>query len=172
MSAVADDIAASGYRPGLWLAPFYVEAGADLYADHPGGSSRSRRTQTPTAGTPVDGGFRAGSELYGLDTTHPAVLEWLRETVSTVVDDWGFTYLKLDFPLCGGAARRAVRRRGNRIEAYRRGRGDSGGGRRRCVPSRLRCADGPECRALRRDAGRPRHRSGLGDSGSRGASRD
>jgi len=29
MSAVADDIAASGYRPGLWLAPFYVEAGAD-----------------------------------------------------------------------------------------------------------------------------------------------
>jgi len=78
MSAVADDIAASGYRPGLWLAPFYVEAGADLYADHPEWFiTEPTDADTDGPGTPVDGGFRAGSELYGLDTTHPAVLEWL-----------------------------------------------------------------------------------------------
>jgi len=88
--AVADDIAASGYRPGLWLAPFYVEAGADLYADHPEWFiTEPTDADTDGPGTPVDGGFRAGSELYGLDTTHPAVLEWVWETVSTVVDDWG-----------------------------------------------------------------------------------
>ena len=122
MSAVADDIATAGYRPGLWLAPFYVEAGADLYADHP-----SWFVTEPTdgdadePGPPVDGGFRAGSALYGLDTTHPAVLEWLRETVSTVVDDWGFTYLKLDFLFAAALPGERYDPEATRIEAYRRG---------------------------------------------------
>ena len=122
MSAVADDIAASGYRPGLWLAPFYVEAGADLYADHPEWFiTEPTDADIDGPGTPVDGGFRAGSELYGLDTTHPAVLEWLRETVSTVVDDWGFTYLKLDFLFAAALPGERYDAEATRIEAYRRG---------------------------------------------------
>ena len=122
MSAVADDIATAGYRPGLWLAPFYVESGADLYADHP-----EWFVTEPTdagddgAGTPVNGGFRAGSALYGLDTTHPAVLEWLRETVSTVVDEWGFTYLKLDFLFAAALPGERYDSEATRIGAYRRG---------------------------------------------------
>ncbi|OYR64396.1 alpha-galactosidase [Halorubrum sp. C191] len=122
MSAVAGDIATAGYRPGLWLAPFYVEAGADLYADHP-----DWFVTEPTdgagdgPGTPVDGGFRAGSELYGLDTTHPEVLDWLRETVSTVVDEWGFTYLKLDFLFAAALPGERHDPEATRIEAYRRG---------------------------------------------------
>jgi len=122
MSAVADDIATAGYRPGLWLAPFYVEEGADLYADHPEWFV-TEPTETPSdgPGTPVDGGFRAGSELYGLDTTHPEVLEWLRETVSTVVDEWGFTYLKLDFLFAAALPGERYDAEATRIEAYRRG---------------------------------------------------
>ena len=122
MSAVADDIATAGYRPGLWLAPFYVEAGADLYADHPEWFI-TEPTDAPTdgPGTPVDGGFRAGSALYGLDTTHPGVLEWLRETVSTIVDEWGFTYLKLDFLFAAALPGDRYDTEATRIEAYRRG---------------------------------------------------
>ncbi|MDV7350314.1 alpha-galactosidase [Halorubrum distributum] len=122
MSAVADDIATAGYRPGLWLAPFYVEAGADLYADHPEWFvAEPTDAGSDGPGTPVDGGFRAGSELYGLDTTHPEVLEWLRETVSTVVDDWGFTYLKLDFLFAAALPGERYDPEATRIEAYRRG---------------------------------------------------
>jgi len=114
MSAVADDIAASGYRPGLWLAPFYVEAGADLYADHPEWFiTEPTDADTDGPGTPVDGGFRAGSELYGLDTTHPAVLEWLRGDRVDGCRRLGVHVSEARLPLCGGAARRAVRRRGN-----------------------------------------------------------
>jgi alpha-galactosidase len=122
MSAVADDIATAGYRPGLWLAPFYVEEGADLYADHPEWFV-TEPTEAPSdgPGTPVDGGFRAGSELYGLDTTHPEVLKWLRETVSTVVDEWGFTYLKLDFLFAAALPGERYDAEATRIEAYRRG---------------------------------------------------
>ncbi|WP_283403360.1 glycoside hydrolase family 36 protein [Halorubrum sp. DM2] len=130
MSAVADDIATAGYRPGLWLAPFYVESGADLYADHPewfvteptdAGDDGPGTADDDGPGTPVDGGFRAGSALYGLDTTHPAVLEWLRETVSTVVDEWGFTYLKLDFLFAAALPGERYDPEATRIEAYRRG---------------------------------------------------
>jgi len=122
MGAVADDIATAGYRPGLWLAPFYVEAGADLYAEHPEWFvTEPTDAAADGPGTPVDGGFRAGSALYGLDTTHPAVLEWLRETVSTVVDDWGFTYLKLDFLFAAALPGERYDAEATRIEAYRRG---------------------------------------------------
>jgi alpha-galactosidase len=95
---------------------------ADLYADHPEWFV-TEPTETPSdgPGTPVDGGFRAGSELYGLDTTHPEVLEWLRETVSTVVDKWGFTYLKLDFLFAAALPGERYDAEATRIEAYRRG---------------------------------------------------
>ncbi|QAU12813.1 alpha-galactosidase [Halorubrum sp. BOL3-1] len=122
MSAVADDIATAGYRPGLWLAPFCVESDADLYADHPEWFVTEPTDATGDGpGTPVDGGFRAGSALYGLDTTHPEVLEWLRETVSTVVDEWGFTYLKLDFLFAAALPGERYDAAATRVEAYRRG---------------------------------------------------
>ncbi|OYR43391.1 MULTISPECIES: glycoside hydrolase family 36 protein [unclassified Halorubrum] len=122
MSDVADDISTTGYRPGLWLAPFYVEAGADLHADHPEWFiTEPTDAAADGPGTPVDGGFRAGSSLYGLDTTHPEVVDWLRETVSTVVDDWGFTYLKLDFLFAAALPGERYDAEATRMEAYRRG---------------------------------------------------
>lgn len=36
-------------------------------------------------------------ELYVLDTTHPGAQEYLRQTYSTLVKDWGIRYIKLDF---------------------------------------------------------------------------
>jgi alpha-galactosidase len=49
----------------------------------------------------VSAGFNWGDQLYALDTTHPAALEWLA-TLMKQVRAWGFDYLKLDF-LYGGA---------------------------------------------------------------------
>jgi alpha-galactosidase len=58
--------------------------------------------------------------MYALDTTHPAAEAWLTETFETVVDDWGFDYLKLDFLYCAalpGDRHADV----TRAEAYRQG---------------------------------------------------
>ncbi|MWG34536.1 alpha-galactosidase [Halomarina oriensis] len=89
MRELREDVAAAGYTPGLWLAPFYVQADSDLAAAHP-------EWLLTRDGEPVDAGPRHGP-MYALDTTHPGVERWLRETFETVVDEWGFDYLKLDF---------------------------------------------------------------------------
>ena len=141
MSEIASDIESAGYRPGLWLAPFYVEEGADLYAEHPEwfvtkpnedagetvrdpeppADSESPTSPETSVGDPVDGGFRAGSQLYGLDTTHPEVLKWLEATFSPVVDKWGFSYLKLDFLFAAALPGERYDSEATRLEAYRRG---------------------------------------------------
>jgi len=112
MADLVADVTDRGYRPGLWLAPFLVQEDAALVADHP-------EWLLSDDGEPVTAGRRHG-EMYGLDTTHPGVQDWLADTVGTVTDDWGFSYLKLDFLY---AAALPADRHGDatRAEAYRRG---------------------------------------------------
>lgn len=113
MRSLRDDVADAGYRPGLWLAPFYVQGDSDLAADHP------EWLVTDAEGDPVDAGERHGP-MYGLDTTHPDALAWLADTFETIVDDWGFSYLKLDF-LYAAALPGERHDDVTRAEAYRRG---------------------------------------------------
>jgi len=113
MRGLRDDVADAGYRPGLWLAPFYVQADSDLAAEHP------EWLVTDADGDPVDAGERHGP-MYGLDTTHPDALAWLADTFATIVDDWGFSYLKLDF-LYAAALPGERHDDVTRAEAYRRG---------------------------------------------------
>ncbi len=113
MNQLRADIEAADYRPGLWLAPFYVQGDSDLAADHP------EWLVTDADGEPVDAGERHG-EMYGLDTTHPEARAWLEDTFETIVDDWGFSYLKLDF-LYAAALPGERHDDVTRAEAYRRG---------------------------------------------------
>jgi len=113
MGALRADIEAEGYQPGLWLAPFYVQAESDLAAEHP------EWLVTDADGDPVDAGERHG-EMHGIDTTHPEARAWLVDTFETIVDDWGFSYLKLDF-LYTAALPGERHDDVTRAEAYRRG---------------------------------------------------
>ncbi|MFD1730814.1 glycoside hydrolase family 36 protein [Deinococcus malanensis] len=79
-----------GVTPGLWLAPFLVAPTSRLFAGHPEWMLRDRQ------GNPLLAGHNWGGPYHALDTTHPDVLDWLRELASTV-RGWGYTYLKLDF---------------------------------------------------------------------------
>ena len=89
MTTLVDDVQEAGHTPGLWLAPFYVQSDSTLAVEH-------HEWLVTTDGDPVDAGPRHGP-MYALDTTHPDARAWLRETFSTIVDDWEFEYLKLDF---------------------------------------------------------------------------
>ncbi|RLM54078.1 alpha-galactosidase [Halobellus sp. Atlit-31R] len=112
MRDLRDDVAAAGHDPGLWLAPFYVQADSDLAREHP-------EWLLTAGGEPVDAGARHGP-MYALDTTHPEVTAWLRETFATVVEEWGFEYLKLDF-LYAAALPGDRHADVTRAEAYRHG---------------------------------------------------
>ncbi|MEZ0395644.1 MAG: glycoside hydrolase family 36 protein [Anaerolineales bacterium] len=94
MDVLSARIQASGRTAGLWLAPLIVVPSAPLYQQHPDWLLRDEK------GNPVSAGFNWGEPLFALDTTHPAVLEWLAALMQKV-RGWGYDYLKLDFLYAG-----------------------------------------------------------------------
>lgn len=112
MADLAGRIRASGYEPGLWLAPFLAHEDSKIAADHPEWLLRDE------GGALVNAGWNWLGYLYALDLSQEAVLEHLDGVLRTCVD-WGYTYLKLDFLYAGAMP---GRRTGDleRHAAYRR----------------------------------------------------
>jgi alpha-galactosidase len=94
MEAMAAAIRASGRKAGLWLAPLLVVPSSRLYREHPDWLLRDAQAR------PVSAGFNWGEQLYALDTTHPAALDWLAALMQKV-RGWGYDYVKLDFLYAG-----------------------------------------------------------------------
>lgn len=81
----------AGFTPGVWLAPFIAHPRSQLVARHPDWLLRNRLN------IPVNAGFLWGTFMRGLDLTHPEVMSYVKHVIRTAVEDWGFSYLKLDF---------------------------------------------------------------------------
>jgi alpha-galactosidase len=113
MKNLADKIKSTGRRAGLWLAPLIAVKSSRLFRDHPDWFLRGAQGQF------VSAGFNWGEQLYALDTTQPAALEWLAQLMRQV-RTWGFDYLKLDF-LYAGALPGQRRQEIPREAAYRNG---------------------------------------------------
>jgi alpha-galactosidase len=115
MRSLAERITQRGFKPGIWLAPFLVHERSQVYAEHPDWILRDQQEQPVVALWNWDG------YNYALDTTHPEVDQWLRKVIGTMVEEWGYEYLKIDFIYA--AALRGVRhdRQSTSVEAYRRG---------------------------------------------------
>lgn len=94
MRATAETISRHGFRPGLWLAPLIALPGSPIAAERPD------LLVQDDSGRPLVTGYNWGSHYYSLDTTHPEVIDHLREVFQTVTD-WGYSYLKLDFMYAG-----------------------------------------------------------------------
>lgn len=115
MDAVAERIYEAGYRPGIWLAPFTVSPNSRLAQQHPDWLVRDE------SGNPAFGGRGWGTDLYGLDTTHPGAQDWLRRIFSLIVEHGGYDYLKLDALFSGAIAGRRHDPRATRASALRDG---------------------------------------------------
>lgn len=113
MHELAIKIRATGRKAGLWLAPLLAVKSSRLFRDHPEWFLRDDR------GRYVSAGFNWGEQLYALDTTLPAVTEWLAALMKQV-RGWGFDYLKLDF-LYAGALKGKRANNMPREAAYRDG---------------------------------------------------
>ncbi|MBN2443542.1 MAG: alpha-galactosidase [Spirochaetales bacterium] len=97
MRELTDAIKRKGYRPGIWIAPFTADRKSRLVKDHPEYILRNEY------GMPLVGGFNVnwpGRVYYGLDITNPRFEEYISKVITTIVREWGFTYLKLDFMYC------------------------------------------------------------------------
>lgn len=90
MVFLARRIHQAGFLAGLWLAPLAAERTSRLAQKHPEWLLKD------AAGTPL----RAGgnwSGFYALDILLPEVQDHLRTVFRTVLDDWGYDLVKLDF---------------------------------------------------------------------------
>ncbi len=129
MRWLAQRIRTSGFEAGIWLAPFLVRPDAELFRARPEWILRTARGRPRRAAW--NPGWSVWRPAYALDTTHPEVLEWLAELARTVVHQWGYRFLKLDFLYAAalpgpradsGATRAQALRRG--LQAIRDGAGD------------------------------------------------
>ena len=90
MGAAAEKIRAAGMTPGLWLAPFAAEKKSTLVREHPDWLLRDEKGEPVLAGSNWSG-------FYALDIYCEGVRAYLREVFDTVIRQWGFTFVKLDF---------------------------------------------------------------------------
>ena len=86
---MVDEIHASGFEAGLWLAPFIAETESEVFQKHPDWFYRPNGEM-----------FCCGcnwSGFYSLDIDNPEVEQYLRDVFHRVFDEWGFDLVKLDF---------------------------------------------------------------------------
>ena len=83
MKAMADDIRAQGYLPGIWLMPFTASRKSRLFQAHPDWFVKNWDNDN-IYGTP------------SLDFSVPAVREHIYNLFRRLSHEWGFRYIKLD----------------------------------------------------------------------------
>jgi len=89
LKGMVEEIHATGFQAGLWLAPFVCEKDSALFRQHPDWLLK-------VEGKPWCCGSN-WSSFYALDIDNPAVLDYLRRVFDRVLNDWGFDLVKLDF---------------------------------------------------------------------------
>jgi len=112
---LADQISLKGFTPGLWLAPFQVQAKSAVALEHPEWLVKNNR------GKPIHAGFQYNMFMQALDATHPEVLEHLRALTDKLTHQWGYGMLKLDFINAGALPGKRYNPKLTRAEALRLG---------------------------------------------------
>ncbi|MGB1207328.1 MAG: glycoside hydrolase family 36 protein, partial [Chitinophagales bacterium] len=90
---ITDKIHENGYQAGLWLAPFICQKQSFIYKNH------FDWLQKDEKGKPIKASFNAiwKSWMYPLDIYNEEVRTYLKEFFDTVLKDWNFDMVKLDF---------------------------------------------------------------------------
>ncbi len=93
MASVFYKLHGLGLVPAIWTAPFEVSARSWVYERHLDWLVRNANGQPIHAGTVIDD----QDPLFVLDTTNPGAQEYLHKTYSTLVNEWGVRFIKMDF---------------------------------------------------------------------------
>ncbi|GBF50586.1 alpha-galactosidase [Leptospira ryugenii] len=98
MRILADEIKRVGLKPGIWLAPFLVRKKSEFFQKFPEAVLKDHEGKpVPALYQPLWG----SGYTYALDITHPTSQAYLENVFTTIVKEWGYPYLKLDFLYAG-----------------------------------------------------------------------
>lgn len=90
LACIAEEIHKEGISAGLWLAPFSCEKNSDIFKQHQDWLVKDKK------GKPVVCGSN-WSWFYALDIYNNEVREYLKKVFDTVLKEWKFDLVKLDF---------------------------------------------------------------------------
>ncbi|MDD5598047.1 MAG: alpha-galactosidase [Victivallaceae bacterium] len=91
MKWMAGEISKRGYKPGIWIAPFTTNSHSFLVKKNPEWCVKDK------AGNPLFTYSNFGLSC-AIDFTVPEARGWLQEVINTLVNEWGYRYIKLDGP--------------------------------------------------------------------------
>jgi len=93
MGYIGDQVSHSGINFGVWTAPFEVSDRSWVYQNHKDWLLHN------SAGELIHIGYVTDHKdpLYVLDTTNPGSQDYLKKTYSTLVNEWGVHFIKMDF---------------------------------------------------------------------------
>lgn len=98
-SQITKEIENQGYIPGLWIAPFIIDSRSETATEHPDWLLSDEKGNLVSAGyNPLWG--KKGT-FYCLDLSRDDVIEHLLSILDTIINKWGFRYIKLDFLYAG-----------------------------------------------------------------------
>ena len=96
---ITSEIEAKGYIPGLWIAPFIIDSRSVTATEHPDWLLHDEQGKLVPAGyNPLWG---KNGTFYCLDLSRDDVIAHLLSVMDTVINKWGFRYIKLDFLYAG-----------------------------------------------------------------------
>src|SRR3989338_90586 len=99
MKFLADEIKKQKLSPGIWLTPYLIDRKSKVYKKHQDWILLNKKGN-PVFCTKITFNPLIGFEKwnkYTLDPTHPEVKKWITHVIDTVVNEWGYELLKLDF---------------------------------------------------------------------------
>ena len=90
LKPIVEKIHAKGWQAGLWLAPFGAQKGSKLACEHPDWLVKGKN------GKPIMVGANWGG-FYAIDIDNADARAYIKNVFDTVLNDWGFDLVKLDF---------------------------------------------------------------------------
>ena len=92
IAAVSRYVRNAGFRFGLWFAPYIQNVKTKVVQEHPEWLLRDKE------GKVVELGSSNVGRSCLIDYTVPGALDWLREKIKMLVDEWHVEWIKLDGP--------------------------------------------------------------------------
>ena len=101
MKWLATKIKSYGLKPGIWISPFVVSDTAAIIRQHPDwflkNEDGSLKRIGPWPGENTDWFKNESPKRYGLDITNPGAEKWFTDLIDTIVNNWGYEMIKIDF---------------------------------------------------------------------------
>jgi alpha-galactosidase len=95
VQSVLHKIKEAGLQPAIWVAPFICDSNSNIFKYHADWLVKDSSGKPLRSDKVSFGGWRL-APWYVLDGTNPAVQQHLKKVFSTMYNEWGCTYFKLD----------------------------------------------------------------------------